>query len=326
MAINLLEYAEIWTTTLDLQAKQIATSAWMEANSGQVEYVGGKKVRIPEMYTTGLGDYHRGTGSNNRGKYAKGKVEIKYRDYEVEMDRSAEFSWDRHDVDETAFILQAPRVAGEFQRTQVIPEIDSFRYSRISQLVMEQGASAYKTQTLTAENIYDEFVSQVYAMQNITGIDTANLVATMPFSVKGILAAAAIKKSAISPQTFSQGGLSFSVDAINSISIIPVVEDRMKTEYIFHGGEEAEGFEPAPGARTINWIITPRTLPIAMSKTDNLKVFTPDVNQDGDDWLLQYRKYHDLWILYNQLNQIVLSVQPQEVTYENQKIKCRQGY
>lgn len=310
MAINVIEYAEIWTTALDQQAVQAATSGWMEANSTQVEYRGGKKVRIPEMYTTGLGDYHRGTGSNNRGRYAKGKVEVKYRDYEIEMDRSAEFAWDRHDVDESGFIVEAPRVSGAFQREQVIPEIDSFRYSRIASLAMSRGAEAYKSQTLTPENVFDEFVAQVYAMQNVTGVDTADLVATMPYSVKGILAAAAIKKSAISPQTFAQGGLNFSVDGINNIAIIPVVEDRMKSAYIFHGGEEALGFEPAVGAKTINWIITPRTLPIAISKTDQMKIFTPDVNQDGDDWLLQYRKYHDLWIMYNQLNQIILSLQP----------------
>lgn len=314
MGINLIEYAEIWTAALDQQAVQVATSGWMEANASQVQYMGGKEVRIPEMYTTGLGDYQRGTGSNNRGKYAKGKIEVKYRRYELEMDRSAEFAWDKHDVDESGYIVQAPAVMGEFQRSQVIPEIDSFRYSRIASLVMAQGAGAYKTQTLTPENIFDEFVSQIYAMQNITGLDAGNLVVTMPFSVKGMLAAAAIKKSAISPQTFQQGGLNFSVDGINGIPIIPVVEDRMKTAYIFHTGDEGTGenlgFEPAAGAKTINWIITPRTLPIAISKTDNLKIWTPEQNITGDDWLTQYRKYHDLWILHNQLNQIVLSVQP----------------
>lgn len=310
MAINLIEYAEIWTTALDMQAVQIATSGWMEANSGQVTYIGGKKVLIPEMYTTGLGDYARGTGSNNRGKYAKGKVEVKYRPYEIEMDRSAEFAWDRHDVDESGFIVQAPTVSGEFQRTQVVPEIDSFRYSRIASLVMSQGASAYKTQVIDAENAFLEFLAQIRAMQNVTGIDTGSLVATMPFSVYSVLEAAAAGKGSIDSATFTQGGLSFEVRTINGTPIIPVVEDRMKTAYIFHGGEEADGFEPAPGAKTINWIITPRTLPIAISKTDQLKIFTPDVNQDGDDWLLQYRKYHDLWILHNQMNQIILSVQP----------------
>ena len=104
---NLIEYAQIWTTALDQQAIQIATSGWMEANAGRVQYTGGKKVRVPTMQTTGLGDYTRGTGAANRGKYAKGSVNLSYTDYELEMDRSAEFAFDRHDVDESGFIIQA---------------------------------------------------------------------------------------------------------------------------------------------------------------------------------------------------------------------------
>jgi len=310
MAINTIEYAQIWTTALDQQAVQLATSGWMEANASQVTYTGGKKVRIPEMYTTGLGDYKRGTGAGNRGKYAAGSVEVKYRDYELEMDRSAEFAWDRHDVDESAYIVQAPAVMGEFQRSQVVPEMDAFRYSRIAALVMEQGAGAYKTQTLTDTTILGEFLAQIRAMQNVTGADTGGLIATVPFSVYAILEAAAVAKSAISPQTFRQGGLNYEVKAINGVPIVPVVEDRMKTEYTFHSGDTELGFEPTAAAKTINWIITPRNLPIAISKTDNLKIWAPDQNQNGDDWVTQYRKYHDLWIMHNKLNQVILSIQP----------------
>ena len=307
---NLLTYTELWTTALDQQAQQVATSGWMEANSNRVTYVGGKKVKVPTLVTSGLGDYSRGTGAANRGKYAQGAVELTYKDYELEMDRSAEFAFDRHDVDETSFIVQAPAVMGEFQRNHVVPEIDAFRYSRIAQLVMAQGAGAYTSQALTTSNIIDEFLKQIRQMQNTTGIDTTSLVASMPFSVYSVLERSAEIQKQISVQQFERGGVNFEVKSINGIPLIPVVEDRMKTEYLFHSGDTETGFEPTAGAKTINWIITPRSLPIAISKTDNLKVFTPDTNQNGDDWLLQYRKYHDLWIMQNQLNQIVLSVQP----------------
>jgi len=305
---NLIEYAEIWTSALDQQTQQQATSGWMESNSSRIQYTGGKKVRVPTLYTTGLGDYMRGTGAAHRGKYAKGSAELKYTDYELEMDRSAEFSFDRHDVDESGFIIQAPAVVGEFQRNNVIPEIDSFRYSRIASIVMAAGGG--KAQTLTDTTILEEFLKQVRAMQNITGRSTADLVATMPFSVWSILEIAAKKSMQLLPQQFTQGGLSFEVNSVNGIPIIPVVEDRMRTAYIFHDGETELGYEPDEDAQTINWIITPRNLPIAISKTDNLKVFDPDTNQGGDDWLIQYRKYHDLWIMKNQVNQIVLSVTP----------------
>ena len=306
---NEIDYAELWTTLLDQQAQQVATSGWMEANASNVQYVGGKKFRVPTMYTTGLGDYERGTGAAHRGKYAKGAAELKYTDYELEMDRSAEFAFDRHDVDESGFIVQAPNVMGEFQRSHVVPEIDSFRYSRIASIV--KAAGAYKTQVLTDTNILEEFLKQIRAMQNITGRGAGDLVATMPFSVWSLLEIAAKKAMQFIPQTAGlPTNLNYEVGAVNGIPIIPVVEDRMKTAYIFHDGKDELGYEPDEDASTINWIITPRNLPIAISKTDNLKVFTPDVNQDGDDWLIQYRKYHDLWIMKNQVNQIVLSVQP----------------
>ena len=305
---NLIEYAEIWTTVLDQQTQQGATSGWMEANAAQVQYVGGKKIKIPTLKTTGLGDYTRGTGAANRGKYAKGTVELTYADYELEVDRSAEFAFDRHDVDESAFIIQAPNVMGVFQRDHAIPEIDAFRYSKIAQLVMAQGASAYKSQALTKTNVLDEFLAQIRAKQNTTGIDTAGLVSIMPFSIYSIIERSAEVSKSITLSQFEQGGLQFEVKTINGVPIIPVVEDRMKTKYVFKDGVDEWGYEPAAGAKSINWIITPRHLPIAISKTDNLKIFTPDANQNGDDWLIQYRKYHDLWILEQQLEQIILSI------------------
>jgi len=309
VGVNMIEMAEIWTTLLDTQAVQALTSGWMENNASQIQYVGGKKVKVPEMLVSGLGNYSRGTGAANRGKYAKGSVEVKYTDYELTADRSAEFAWDRHDVDESGFIVQAPQVMGVFQREEVIPEIDAFRYSKIAQLVIALGEAAYHSEDLTPDNILDRFLYEVRAMQNVTGVDTSNLIATMPFSVYALLEIAAKKAMMFMPQNFTAGGgLTFQLGAINGIPIMPVVEDRMKTEYTFHDGTSKLGFEPTATAKTINWIIAPLNIPIAISKTDSLKIFTPEVNQDGDDWVIQYRKYHDLWILKNQLNQIVLSV------------------
>jgi len=314
MGINLIEYAEIWTTALDQQAVQVATSGWMEANSTQVQYIGGKKFRVPTIYTTGLGDYGRGTGTSNPGRYAKGATEIKYLDYELEIDRSSSFLWDRHDIDESGFVLTAPNVLGEFQRRHVIPEIDSFRYSRIAQRVMSQGASAYAVETLTPDNILERFLTSIREAQDVHGQPVTSMVAIMSFLTWNMLEmATGVAHMGIDPVTFTQGGLNFEVNSINGVPIIPVVSDRLKSAYILYEEPSAldtrgSGYEPAPGAQDINWIITPRNLPIAISKTDNLKIWTPESNILGDDWLLQYRKYHDLWIMENQLNQIILSM------------------
>lgn len=303
---NLLTYTEIWTKALDQQAIQQATSGWMEVNSSRIQYNGGKTVKVPTLTTTGLGDYARGTGAANRGSYAKGSVNLSYQDLTMTQDRSAEFAFDRMDVDETGFIVQAPAVAAEFQRSQVIPELDAYRYSKIAATIMGNGTSI--SETISTANVFDAFLTEIRNMQDKTGIGTTNLVAVMPYPIYSILERSAEVQRQLKVQEFTQGGVNFEVSSINGIPIIPVVSDRMMTEYEFYDGASNLGFAATATAKQINWIITPRDVPIAVSKTDNLKVFAPETNQNGDDWLMQYRKYHDLWLLENRLPEVIVSI------------------
>ncbi|MDR2558781.1 MAG: hypothetical protein LBC86_04455 [Oscillospiraceae bacterium] len=85
---------------------------------------------------------------------------------------------------------------------------------------------------------------------------------------------------------------------MNGVFIIPVSSARMKTEYNFLSGNDG-GFAPAANAKDINWIITPKSAPIAVSKTDNVKIIAPENNQFADAWDIDYRKYHDLFLPVN---------------------------
>ena len=61
-------------------------------------------------------------------------------------------------------------------------------------------------------------------------------------------------------------------------------------------------------AKDINWIIIPRDLPIAVSKTDKVRIFDPDTNQKADAWKIDYRKFHDLWIPVNQMPKLWVNI------------------
>ena len=67
----------------------------------------------------------------------------------------------------------------------------------------------------------------------------------------------------------------------------------MKSAYTF---SDTDGFTPAEDAVQVNWIICPKDAPVAVSKTDNIKIITPEQNQFADAWDIDYRKYHDLFI------------------------------
>lgn len=294
MAINTIEAAKIFQTALDQQVLEGATSGWMEENAGQVKYSGGNEVKIPKISLSGLGDYDRDSG------YTQGAVTFSYETKTMTMDRGRKFLLDKMDVDETDFVASATTVMGEFQRTKVIPEVDAYRYSRIYALAKDKYG---KTYTPAASTILSTLSEDITAVQDEAG--SADLVIVMARPVYDMFCNNDKISKLINAGDFKQGELNLMIKMFNGIPIIPVPSARMKTAYTFNdgksGGQEAGGFKPAEKATQINWIICPKSAPIAVSKTDNMKIIDPDTNQSADAWLLAYRKFHDLWIKDNAL-------------------------
>lgn len=300
MPINKLEYADILMTKLDQQAQQLATSGWMEANAGQVKYQGGAEVKIPTMSTQGLADYDRDKG------FTQGSISLTWNTYKMTQDRGRTFSIDAMDVDETAFIANATNVLGVFQREHVVPEIDSYRYSKIATIAVGKGVT--ENIALTADNALSKLRENIRAVQDVTGVETP-LIITMPSNVLALIEDSPKVGKAINPASFTQGTLKFTVKSIddNPIRIAPTSRLKSAYEIVDINTDPQGGLKPAAGAKDINWIITPQNIPLAISKTDKIRIFEPNVNQRADAWKIDYRKYHDLWILENKKNQIFVS-------------------
>ncbi len=298
MALNTIEAAKIFMTALDQQMIEGATSGWMEANAGQVKYSGGDEVKIPTISTSGLADYDRENG------YNQGAVSLKYQTKKLEKDRGRQFLLDAMDVDESNFIANATAVMSEFQRTQIIPEVDAYRYSKIYSLANAAGNG--KIYTPAASTILSALNADISAVYDVAG--EADLVIVMPYIVADILDNTEKIARYMNVGSFTQGRVDVKVRTYNGIPIVRVPSARMKTAYTFNDGktdgQTDGGFVPASDAAQINWIISPRNAPIAVSKTDNFKIFSPDVNQKADAWLIQYRKFHDLWIKDNALKKV----------------------
>lgn len=304
MAINTIEAAKIFQTALDQQVLEGATSGWMEENATQVIYNGGSEIKIPKMSLSGLGKYDRDSG------YVQGAVTYAYETKTMTMDRGRKFLLDKMDVDETNFVASATTVMGEFQRTKVIPEVDAYRYSRIYALAKDKYG---KTYTPAASTILSTLSEDITAVQDEAG--SADLVIIMARPVYDMFCNNDKISKLINAGDFKQGELNLMIKMFNGIPIIPVPSARMKTAYTFNdgktGGQEAGGFTPTAKATQINWIICPKSAPIAVSKTDNFKIFDPEVNQTADAWLVELRKFHDLWIKDNVLPSIRVCAVPE---------------
>ncbi len=302
MAINKLEFAKVFMSALDRQMIEKATSGWMEANAGQVIYNGGNEVKIPKIVMSGLAAYDREDG------FVRGPVTYSYQTKTLTQDRGRTFQLDAMDVDETNFGTAAGNVLGEFQRTQVIPEVDAYRYSTIANAAIS--ANRFTEYIPNVSDIVTKLMEDITNIKDIVG-NESEIVVTISTPVCALLSRAKEIPKWIDTTNFVQGGVNLQVKSIDNCPLINVPSSRMKTEYVFYdgitSGQENGGFLAADSAKDINWIIACRTAPIAVSKTDVTRIFDPMTNQKANAWKLDYRKYHDLWVLDNAVDGIWLN-------------------
>lgn len=298
MPINNIEFAKIMMQMLDQQASIEATSGWMEANAGQVKYTGGDTVRIPTMTTQGLGDYDRDNG------FPQGAISVTYKEYTMTQDRGRTFHLDRMDEEESNFVATAGNILKTFQTEHVVPEIDSYRYSKLASIAIAAGGT--EAVALSADTALTKVREHIRAITDVIG--DVPLIITMPSNVLALIEDSPKVGKHINVGEFKQGNLTFKVKKIDDHVIRVVPSARLKTKYTSKdgktSGQEAGGLVAADDAKDINYLITPARVPIAINKTDKLRIFTPDVNQKADAYKIDYRKYHDLWVLENKKNQI----------------------
>lgn len=302
---NTINYATLFMTALDTQMVQQATSGWMEANAGQVIYNGGNTVKIPKISMDGLGNYDRKLG------YPSGSINLDYETMSMTQDRSKQFTLDSMDVNESNFVVNASTVMAQFQKLKIIPEVDAYRYSKIAQLAIAKGAGyAVGGYAPAVADIYSKLTADIAAVQDKIG--DIPLLVIMSRLTKNILENSTEFAKQLPVTDFAQGNISTKVNMINDCPIITVPSARLKTLYDFYdgrtAGQTAGGFAPDSTAKNINWLLIAQNAPIAVSKTDNMKIFTPDQVQDYDGYKMDYRKYHDLWVPDNKMDGIFANI------------------
>lgn len=303
---NTIAYATLFQNELDKAAVQEMLTGWMDSNSGKVKYTGGKEVKIPQLTVDGLGDYDRGSA----GGYAGGDIQFAYKTYEMTQDRGRKFSIDAMDVDETGFLVTAGNIMGEFQRTKVIPEIDTYRLSKLATkaIGIAGDTNVAYGYAVTAETILGKIKAGIKVIRE-NGYN-GQLVIHANYDVVNALEMALSNK--ISSVTFAQGGINTQVPAVDNCPIIPTPSNRLYSAITLYdgttSGQKVGGYVKGTSALDVNFIIIPRDVPIAVTKQDVMRIFDPNTNQQANAWSMDYRRYHDIWVLDNKLNSIYVNI------------------
>ena len=257
---------------LDTVYQQASATSILDADADTVR-MGAKagEFLIPKMSMDGLADYSRSSG------YVKGDVTITYETKSCNYDRGRKFSVDAMDNEETAGIAFG-KLASEFIRTKVVPEMDAFRFAKYASATgILSGAeatptagTAVLTALQTAVNAQDE--SEVNVDGKILYITPTLL--TLAKNVD------TTKSKAI-------------LDRFEKIITVP--QTRFYTAIDMKDGtssnETAGGYAGATGGYKINFMIINRDSVIQYSKHTVNKVVSPEENQTDDGYMFFYRAY-----------------------------------
>lgn len=257
---------------LDTVYQQASATSILDADADTVR-MGAKagEFLIPKMSMDGLADYSRSSG------YVKGDVTITYETKSCNYDRGRKFSVDAMDNEETAGIAFG-KLASEFIRTKVVPEMDAFRFAKYASATgilsaaeaTPTAGTAVLTALQTAVNAQDE------AEVNVDG-KILYITPTLLTLAKNV---DTTKSKAI-------------LDRFEKIITVP--QTRFYTAIDLKDGtssnELAGGYNGSTGGYKINFMIINRDAIIQFGKHTVNKVVLPEENQTDDGYMFFYRAY-----------------------------------
>lgn len=299
---NEINLIEDFLPVLDEIYMAESKTAFLDADPGLVrETLDAKTILIPERVMTGLMDYNRNEG------YKRGRVDMEWYPHKFEQDRGTTFTVDYADNLETA-MLAFTDLGAEFIRKHVSPELDAYRISRYATLAGHTTSGA-----LTAANVVGEITDAITALEN-DEVPTENMFIFMTPAARALLALNVTIGKSRSVDRSGSSPLNIDVHEWNDMPIITVPPRRMATEFFFRDGEAAGqedgGFEIAPGAERVDFLILSPDAVIQIVKRNAQKIITPELNQFGDAWQLGYRLYHDAFVTKNRAAGIYAHTSP----------------
>ena len=302
MALNTVEAAKIFQSALDKKVEKQLTSAWMEVPSNFVQYDGGDEVKLPSIVVDGLGNYDRDGG------YTVGGVTLSWNTYKLTQDRGRAFLLDAMMVNETNFILTATNVMDEFQRTQVVPEIDAYRYSKLAAVAKSENTTA-KSYTKPDE-LYSAIKKDIAKLQD-AGVDFGNIILTISAGALSTLEESEMSARRMNYTKLADGEVGGRILKIGDVEVNVVPQNRLVTEIQVNdgktSGQEKGGWAKASSAKDINYILCPKDAPQAVTKQDIIRIFSPEQNQKANAWSIDYRRFHDLWVPESKKSLVIVS-------------------
>lgn len=292
---NTINYVTKFETKLrELYGQELTSDALFHSNT-DIKVTGAKNIKIPTMSVSGYKDHNRSSIGFNSGTY-----ENDFENKTLDHDRDIEFAVDPMDVDETNTVVSVANIHSRFEKTQAIPELDCYTYSKVYSEFVRIGGTV-KTTALTAANVLSDFDDNLVAMED-AGVPLDRVILFCTAAYKKLL-----KQASDIQRTFNVNGGNgvvdrrvYTLDDITHIQVVPSA--RFKTKYDF-----TNGCVPATGtnaAKNIQYILIDPECQISRVKYSYIHFFTPGTDsRTADKYLYQNRRYNGTFAIDHLMTQ-----------------------
>lgn len=266
---NSISLAKVYAPLLDEVYKQASLTSVLDGAADLArEGINANEIAVPKLSMDGLANYSRNSG------YVDGDVTLEWETIKAEFDRGRMFSVDELDNTETGGVVFG-KLANEFIRTQVVPELDAYRISKYASTAgitsveesIANGETAIKALRAATQKMDDD---EVY-------YDERYLFATPAFL--GMIEDLDTTKSRSVMARFAQ--------------VIQVPSSRLVTKIMQKdgttSGQTAGGWSKAANGKDLNFLVVQKAAAIQFNKLVKPKIISPEQNQSADAWKYGYR-------------------------------------
>ena len=268
---NSIALSKIYTNLLDEVYKNSALTAVLESHASLARAgANANEIVIPKLSMSGLADYKRNSG------YVNGDVTLNWETVQFNYERGRMFQVDDMDNEETQNIAFG-RLAGEFIRTKVVPELDAFRFAKYAAVT---GAGAATGTLATGAEVIAALRTATSNMDEAeVPMEDRHLFITP--TLLGLVEDLDTNKS---KEVLSRFATITKVPQTRFYSAIKLNDGTSS-------GEEAGGYVKASGAVDLNFEIIHKPATLQFTKHAVPKIISPEQNQDADAWKYGYRNY-----------------------------------
>ena len=292
--------------------KAESISSLLDVQNDLLKFTGAKTVKIARINTSGLSDYHRPNGaavgvfggdghdtSMEAGTgygYQQGDAALIWDEFTLSCDRAVQLRIELFDDEETDGLAVAA-VTTEVSRTQVVPEVDAYVFSKLAEY-----AGTVVSRTITPSNTLGigstgnpifELNAGFLALAEAEVPESNQIIFCSNAFYNAIRNTGEIVKTL--RQTEYGDNVKFTIGEYEGRQIVAVPQNRFRTLIKLMQG----GYGWETGSAAINFIIVAKDAVSHVTKYDKVKVFQPTVVQDFDGYKVNVRVYHDVFVPVN---------------------------